>query len=162
MLCSSLTRLPSMHAHPHTAPHRPRPTHSLSLEQCQAHIIAAQNARAVEESLKALGASGDSENSGPKPADEGFLSYLRSFLFPANEGGEAGQPAAEPTGPVAAFMARVGAVVERARKGAGGKAGVDAAATAIAIAPSPGKGGKKKEKEVSVLECVWGRKCCGD
>lgn len=49
---SSTSTNPLTHTHLHTPPFLPYCT--------QAHIIAAQNARAVEESLKALGASGDS------------------------------------------------------------------------------------------------------
>ena len=113
------------------------------------------------------GASGDSETSGPQPADEGFLSFLRSFLFPNPTDTTAAAPTVGAGGRfafVSAMAARVGAQVSAAvRKGgdAGEGAGAEGA-TAITIAPSPGKGekgkkgknsGKEKEGEVGYLVC---------
>lgn len=103
------------------------------------------------------GASGDSENSGPQPADEGFFSFLRSFIFPNAAAATAGGAAPTTTTPgrfsFSAMAARVGQL-------AGGKKGgeeVDGAATAITIAPSPGKGDKKKgKKEGEVRYCGVG------
>ncbi len=130
----------------------------------------------MEESLKALGASGDSETSGPQPADEGFFAFLRSLLFPKPPtSGEAAQATMTPgrrlPGMVAASVAALvkrgdataitiepspGGKKQAAGKGGlmaffGGGGGAKAAAEAAEAAEAGGKKGKKEKREVRVV-----------